>query len=124
MLDHVGIQVSDLERSVAFYTKALAPLGYELVMRWEAYAGFGVGGKPDFWIDGGSGAPKQTIHVAFRASGRAHVRSFYDAAMAAGGKDNGTPGVRPHYHEHYYGAFVTDPDGPNIEAVCHEPFLG
>ena len=124
MLDHIGIQVSDLERSVAFYTKALAPLGYELVMRWQLAAGFAVGGKPDFWIDGGVGAPKYSIHVAFRANGRALVRTFYDAALAAGGKDNGAPGVRPHYHEHYYGAFVHDPDGHNIEAVCHEPFLG
>ena len=124
MLDHIGIQVSDLERSIAFYTKALAPLGYELVMRWQSFAGFGVGGKPDFWIDGSAGAPKYSIHVAFRANGRATVRSFYDAALAAGGKDNGAPGVRPHYHEHYYGGFVHDPDGHNIEAVCHEPFLG
>ena len=123
MLDHIGIQVSDLGRSIEFYTKALAPLGYELVMKWEQFAGFGVGGKPDFWIDGRKG-PTDIIHVAFRANGRAIVRSFYDAAMAAGGKDNGGPGVRPHYHEHYYGAFVIDPDGHNVEAVCHEPFLG
>ncbi len=123
MIDHVGIQVGNLERSIAFYTKALAPLGYQLVMKWEQYAGFGVGGKPDFWI-AGVGAPKESVHVAFRAKGRATVREFYEAAMAAGGKDNGAPGVRPHYHEHYYGAFVHDPDGHNIEAVCHEPFLG
>jgi catechol 2,3-dioxygenase-like lactoylglutathione lyase family enzyme len=123
MIDHIGINVSDLERSIAFYTKALAPLGYELVMKWQSFAGFGVGGKPDFWIDGSS-PPKQHTHVAFRASGRALVRSFYEVALAAGAKDNGPPGVRPHYHEHYYGAFVHDPDGHNIEAVCHEPFLG
>lgn len=123
MIDHIGISVRDLDRSIAFYTKALAPLGYELVMKWESFAGFGVAGKPDFWIDGRE-APKQINHVAFRASGRAHVRAFYDAALAAGGKDNGAPGVRAHYHEHYYGAFVLDPDGHNIEAVCHEPFLG
>ncbi len=123
MLDHIGIQVSDLGRSIEFYTKALAPLGYELVMKWEQFAGFGVGGKPDFWIDGRKG-PTDIIHVAFRASGRAIVRAFYDAAIAAGGKDNGGPGVRPHYHEHYYGGFVLDPDGHNVEAVCHEPFLG
>ena len=72
----------------------------------------------------GRGAPKDVIHVAFRANGRAVVRAFYDAAVAAGGKDNGAPGVRPHYHEHYYGGFVHDPDGHNVEAVCHEPFLG
>ena len=123
MIDHIGIQVSDLERSISFYTKALAPLGYELVMKWEAFAGFGVAGKPDFWIDGRK-APTDIIHVAFRADGRAQVRAFYEAAVAAGGRDNGAPGVRPHYHEHYYGAFVHDLDGHNIEAVCHEPFLG
>jgi len=123
MIDHIGIQVSDLERSVAFYTKALAPLGYTLIRKWEQFAGFGVAGKPDFWIEGGR-EPKDKVHVAFRASGRATVRAFYEAATAAGGADNGAPGERPHYHEHYYGAFVRDPDGHNVEAVCHEPFLG
>ena len=123
MIDHMGIPVSDLERSIAFYTKALAPLGYELIKKYEGFAaGFGIGGKPDFWL--GKGDVKQGIHVAFRASGRANVREFYDAAIAAGGKDNGPPGTRPMYHEHYYGGFVHDPDGHNIEAVCHEPFLG
>jgi catechol 2,3-dioxygenase-like lactoylglutathione lyase family enzyme len=122
MIDHIGIPVSDLERSVAFYTKALAPLGYTLIMKFPFAAGFGIAGKPDFWI--GPGEVKQTIHVAFRASGRKLVRDFYAAAMEAGGKDNGPPGVRPIYHEHYYGGFVLDPDGHNIEAVCHEPFLG
>jgi catechol 2,3-dioxygenase-like lactoylglutathione lyase family enzyme len=124
MIDHIGIQVSDLERSVAFYTKALAPLGMSLITTFEKYAGFGARGKPEFWIDGSGGAPKQTIHVAFRAAERAIVRAFHEAALAVGGKDNGAPGVRPHYHEHYYGAFVHDPDGHNIEAVCHEAFLG
>jgi catechol 2,3-dioxygenase-like lactoylglutathione lyase family enzyme len=119
MIDHMGIRVSNLERSIAFYTKALAPLGYELVMKWESFAGFGVGGKPDFWIDG-SAAPKETIHVAFRASGRQLVRDFYQAALAAGGTDNGPPGLR-WYHPDYYGAFVLDPDGNNVEAVCLEP---
>jgi catechol 2,3-dioxygenase-like lactoylglutathione lyase family enzyme len=122
MIDHIGIQVADLERSIAFYTKALAPLGFELVMRWEQFAGFGIAGKPEFWIDGRK-APTDIIHIAFRTNGRASVRAFYDAAIAAGGKDNGAPGVRPHYHQHYYGGFVHDPDGHNIEAVCHEPFL-
>jgi catechol 2,3-dioxygenase-like lactoylglutathione lyase family enzyme len=122
MIDHIGIHVSDLERSIAFYTKALAPLGYALIMKWEAFAGFGVAGKPDFWIDGRP--PKDPVHVAFRASGRQVVREFYEAALAAGGRDNGAPGPRPHYHEHYYGGFVLDPDGHNVEAVCHEPFLG
>jgi len=122
MIDHIGVSVTDLEKSIAFYTKALAPLGYALIMKWEQFAGFGIAGKPDFWI--GKGAPKDAIHVAFRAGGRAQVRAFYEAAMAAGGTDNGAPGERPHYHEHYYGAFVRDPDGHNVEAVCHEPFLG
>ena len=122
MIDHIGLAVSDLDKSIAFYTKALAPLGYSLILKFDFAAGFGIGGKPDFWI--GKGAPKDAIHVAFRASGRAQVRAFYDAAMAAGGTDNGAPGPRPHYHEHYYGAFVRDPDGHNVEAVCHEPFLG
>lgn len=122
MIDHIGISVSNLETSVAFYQQALAPLGYELIMRFEQFAGFGVGGKPDFWI--GVGTPKDRIHIALRAKGRAEVRAFYDAGIAAGGKDNGAPGVRPHYHQDYYGAFVLDPDGHNIEAVCHEPFLG
>jgi catechol 2,3-dioxygenase-like lactoylglutathione lyase family enzyme len=122
MIDHIGVTVTDLDKSIAFYTKALAPLGYELVMKWEQFAGFGVRGKPDLWI--GKGSPSDKIHVAFRAAGRAQVRAFYEAAMAAGGTDNGAPGPRPHYHEHYYGAFVRDPDGHNVEAVCHEPFLG
>lgn len=122
MIDHIGIAVSDLDKSIAFYTKALAPLGYTLIMKWEQHAGFGIAGKPDFWI--GKGEVKHGIHVAFRATGRALVREFYAAAIAAGGKDNGGPGVRTHYHEHYYGAFVHDPDGHNVEACCHEPFLG
>ena len=123
MIDHTGVQVNDLAASLAFYAKALAPLGYAHIMTFELYAGFGVNGKPDFWINGTKG-PTDAIHIAFRAAGRAEVRAFYEAALAAGGKDNGPPGMRPHYHEHYYGAFVTDPNGHNIEAVCHEPFLG
>ena len=123
MIDHIGIQVSDLARSVDFYTKALAPLGYSLVMTWQQFAGFGIAGKPEFWIDGRRG-PTDKVHVAFRAKGRGEVRSFYDAAMEAGGKDNGSPGVREHYHRDYYGAFVLDPDGHNVEAVCHEAYLG
>jgi catechol 2,3-dioxygenase-like lactoylglutathione lyase family enzyme len=123
MIDHIGVQVTNLETSVAFYTRALAPLGYVLVMQIEQFAaGFGVGGKPDFWI--GVGKPTDKLHVAFRAGGRGDVRAFYDAAIAAGGVDNGPPGVREIYHPSYYGAFVLDPDGHNIEAVCHEPYLG
>jgi catechol 2,3-dioxygenase-like lactoylglutathione lyase family enzyme len=128
MIDHIGIAVSDIAKSIAFYTKALAPLGYEKIMDFEIpggggrVAGFGVKGKPDLWL--ATGDVKQHMHVAFRADGRETVRKFYEAAMSAGGKDNGAPGVRPHYHEHYYGSFVHDPDGHNVEACCHEPFLG
>jgi len=122
MIDHTGYTVADFDRSVAFYTKALAPLGYKLVMTYQKYAGFGIDGKPEFWIEGGT-APSDKIHIAFRASGRDQVRAFYEAALAAGGGDNGAPGLRPHYHENYYGAFVLDPDGHNVEAVCHDPYL-
>ena len=102
----------------AFYRAALAPLGYGVLMECEQFAGFGVAPKPDFWI--GQGAPNEPrVHVAFRADTRADVDAFYRAAMAAGGRDNGPPGLRPHYHDNYYGAFVLDPDGHNIEAVCH-----
>jgi len=122
MIDHIGIHVSDLARSTAFYERALAPLGYKLIMTFEQGAGFGVGGKPDFWVEG-KRDPKDRVHVAFRAKGRAEVKAFYDAAIAAGGKDNGPPGVRAHYHPDYFGAFVIDLDGHNIEAVCHEAYL-
>ena len=121
MIDHMGILVSDLDASVAFYTRALAPLGYEVVMRFPQFVGFGVAGKPDFWI--GTGAPTDKLHIAFRARGRAEVRAFYEAAIAAGGKDNGPPGIRELYHPNYYGAFVFDGDGHNIEAVCHDAYL-
>lgn len=123
ILDHIGIGVSDFDRSVAFYEKALAPLGITLVKKYEGHAaGFGVGGKPDFWL--GAGGVSKGVHVAFRTNSRALVRAFYEAALAAGATDNGPPGTRPMYHENYYGAFVRDPDGHNIEAVCHEPYLG
>jgi catechol 2,3-dioxygenase-like lactoylglutathione lyase family enzyme len=123
MIDHIGISVSDYQRSKAFYAAALEPLGYELIMEVTAagsHAGFGVAGKPDFWIGAGERtAPK--VHVAFRAKDRATVRAFHRAALAAGAADNGPPGLREIYHPTYYGAFVLDPDGHNIEAVCHEP---
>jgi catechol 2,3-dioxygenase-like lactoylglutathione lyase family enzyme len=127
MLDHIGITVSDLAPSEAFYEKALAPLGYRVVTDIPQYpaTGFGVPqgyGKStdpagDFWI--GQGAPVQTAHVAFNAESRAVVDAFFQAAVAAGGRDNGAPGLRPKYHATYYAAFVLDPDGHNIEAVCH-----
>lgn len=117
IIDHLGISVSDYERSKAFYLKALAPLDIGLVMEVQGNAGFGANGKPDFWI--GGGARQAPVHVAFVARGRKQVKAFYDAAIAAGGKDNGPPGVREIYHPNYYGAFVLDPDGNNVEAVCH-----
>ena len=126
MLDHVGFPVSDYARSKAFYEKALAPLGYVLVVevrqdgRDAPAAGFGANGKPDFWIGGEGGLNKQ-VHIAIAGKDRASVDGFYRAAIAAGGRDNGVPGLRPHYHPNYYGAFVLDPDGHNIEAVRHAP---
>ena len=120
MIDHTGVSVSDVARAKAFYRTALAPLGYTLLVEWEEFAGFGVAPKPDFWIAHGTpNAPR--VHVAFRADSRAVVDAFYRAAIGAGGRDNGPPGLRPHYHDNYYGAFVLDPDGHNIEAVCHLP---
>jgi catechol 2,3-dioxygenase-like lactoylglutathione lyase family enzyme len=120
MIDHVSIRVADVAQSRAFYAAALAPLGYAVLMDFEQFAGFGVAPKPDFWI--GAGTPNQPpIHVAFRASTRADVDAFHRAALAAGGRDNGAPGLRPAYHPSYYGAFVLDPDGHNVEAVCHAP---
>lgn len=128
MIDHIGFPVSDYARSKAFYDKALAPLGYTLVMEATAEqtesghpaAGFGKDGKPDLWI-GGEGRLDKPLHVAIVAKDRAAVDAFYQAALVAGGKDNGAPGLRAHYHPNYYGAFILDPDGHNIEAVCHKP---
>ncbi|MEL6503866.1 MAG: VOC family protein [Pseudomonadota bacterium] len=126
MIDHSGISVSDFETSRTFYEKALAPLGASFLhmVPPEYTNGVKVGGfgieTPCFWIDEGE-AQKPPLHFAFKAENRAAVDAFYEAAMAAGGTDNGPPGLRPHYHEHYYGAFVLDPDGNNIEAVCHKP---
>lgn len=125
MLDHIGFPVSDYARSKSFYLKALAPLGYTLVMEVEqkvekdfSAGGFGRDRKPEFWI-GGEGKLDRAIHIAVVANDRAAVDAFYRAALAAGGEDNGAPGLRPHYHPNYYAAFVFDPDGHNIEAVCH-----
>jgi catechol 2,3-dioxygenase-like lactoylglutathione lyase family enzyme len=125
MLDHIGFSVSDYERAKEFYVRALAPLGYGVAMEVTeeetgdyAAAGFGANGKPDFWISG-HGAINIPVHIALVAKDRATVDAFYQAAIAAGGTDNGPPGIRAHYHPNYYGAFVRDPDGHNIEAVCH-----
>ena len=121
MLDHIGLDVSDYEVSKAFYALALAPLGIELLMEpVPGIGGFGDGGKPYFWI-GTRREPQTAVHVAFAAANRQVVDAFHETALAAGARDNGPPGPRPIYHEHYYGAFVLDPDGNNIEAVCHRP---
>ena len=127
MLDHIGFSVGNMKKSKAFYENSLKPLGIKIVMEVtpemtgtdDSYAGFGTD-KPFFWI-GAYKKPSPGMHVAFAAETRAKVDEFYAAAMAAGGKDNGKPGLRPEYHENYYGAFVFDPDGNNIEAVCHSP---
>jgi catechol 2,3-dioxygenase-like lactoylglutathione lyase family enzyme len=118
-IDHISLHVSDIARSKAFYAEALGRLGYEVIMEFDGVAGFGAKGDADFWI--AEGEPHTAIHIAFASPDRATVDAFHAAALAAGGTDNGQPGLRPHYHEHYYGAYVHDPDGNNIEAVCHLP---
>lgn len=121
MLDHVGIPVTDYGRSKRFYGAALAPLGLGLVMELGEAGGFGPPGKPGFWIGEEEGKIEEGTHVAFHAKDRASADAFYRAAMAAGGRDNGAPGLRPASYPTYYGAFVLDPDGHNGEAVCHKP---
>lgn len=118
ILDHIGFNVRDFARSKAFYEKALAPLGIKVMMGEAGWAMLGRE-KPEFWI-GAMGTPPGPIHLAFAAQSREQVRQFHAAALAAGGKDNGGPGLRD-YHPTYYGAFIIDPDGHNIEAVCHKP---
>lgn len=127
MIDHTGLDVSDPIVSRRFYEQALAPLGYQVLMEvpiehtgGAVVFGMGVSPKPDFWVHQGSPQTPR-LHVAFHAESRELVDAFYQAALAAGGKDNGPPGLRPHYHANYYGAFVRDPDGHNIEACCHTP---
>jgi catechol 2,3-dioxygenase-like lactoylglutathione lyase family enzyme len=133
MLDHVSLRVADYERSKRFYEAALAPLGDVLAMETDSGAGFRQGFIPAFWIKRGdvahaqvpapttSGCGGPAVHVAFASDDRQSVDAFYRAALSAGALDNGAPGVRPNYHANYYGAFVFDPDGYNIEAVCHKP---
>ena len=132
MLDHVSLRVADYDRSKRFYEAALAPLGYVLAMETDSGAGFKKGYIPAFWIKQGgatqthtpapatSGCGGPAVHVAFASDSRQSVDAFYYAALGAGARDNGAPGLRPNYHANYYGAFVLDPDGYNIEAVCHK----
>ena len=122
MIDHLTLRVRDYAKSKAFYLAALKPLGYEQVMEFEGFgAGLGIGGKPDFWIAPIEDRTYSPLHLAFRARNRQQVRDFHAAALKAGGRDNGPAGPRPDYHPNYYGAFVLDPDGHNIEACCHDP---
>jgi catechol 2,3-dioxygenase-like lactoylglutathione lyase family enzyme len=120
MLDHVTLNVRDVEASKVFYAQALAPLGYELTMDFLEGAGFAAGSKPDFFL-AQRGEPSAPVHVAFHSPDRHTVDAFHEAALAAGGTDNGPPGIRRVYHEYYYGAYVLDPEGNNLEAVTHEP---
>lgn len=127
MIDHLGISVPDFAASKEFYLKALAPLGIGVVMNVPKeesgaandFTGFGAEGNPFFWI--GQGVAPQGMHLCFTAKTRADVDAFYKAALAAGARDNGPPGIRAHYHPNYYGAFVIDLNGVNLEAVCHQP---
>jgi catechol 2,3-dioxygenase-like lactoylglutathione lyase family enzyme len=127
MLDHIGLAVADIRRSKAFFTEALAPLAISVLVELtaeqtgqHAHAGFGKDNKAFFWI-GEARQPTATAHIAFTAGSRSEVDAFHAAALRAGGTDNGAPGIRAYYHPDYYGAFVLDPDGNNIEAVCHRP---
>jgi catechol 2,3-dioxygenase-like lactoylglutathione lyase family enzyme len=127
VLDHIGITVGDLGRSIDFYEAALAPLGVSEQMRvpgeltgYGDVVGYGAEGKPEIWLSGGA-RTQPHVHIALVAGSRSAVDAFYAAAMGAGGTDNGPPGIREHYHPNYYAAFVLDPDGHNIEAVCHRP---
>ena len=120
MIDHLSLPVSDYDQSKSFYQAVLAPLGQTLLMEHAiSGGGFGSNFKPSFWIK--QGAPTASVHVAFAAEDRASVDEFYKTAISCGAKDNGPPGVRTEYHPGYYGAFVLDPDGNNVEAVCHLP---
>jgi catechol 2,3-dioxygenase-like lactoylglutathione lyase family enzyme len=120
MIDHFTLTVSDLARSRAFYGQVLAPLGYRELMTFEQFVGFGDARKPYFWLKQGAIA-SQPMHIAFQAKDRKAVDAFHAAALAAGARDDGAPGIRAIYHPHYYGAFVIDAEGHPIEAVCHAP---
>ena len=122
MLDHIGFAVRDYARSKAFYEAALAPLGFTLLMEPAGgAAGFGKDGRPFFWVEAYGEPVRGRLHIALQAASRDEVDAFHAAALAACATDNGAPGPRPIYHPHYYGAYVLDPDGNNLEAVCHQP---
>jgi catechol 2,3-dioxygenase-like lactoylglutathione lyase family enzyme len=120
MIDHFGFGVTDIQASKSFFVQALAPLGIGVVMEGTYGVGLGRAHKPTLWLAPATGTPAP-LHLAFAAASRKEVDDFYRAALAAGGRDNGPPGLRPHYHPDYYGAFVIGPDGHNVEAVCHRP---
>ena len=120
MFDHVGFGVTDYEKSKSFFLQALRPLGIGVVMEGPYGVGIGPKGKPGLWLHQATNEPSP-MHIAFTAADRAQVDAFHRAAIAAGGKDNGAPGLRPEYHADYYGAFVIGPDGHSVEAVCHRP---
>ena len=120
MFDHVGFGVSNLEHSRAFFLNALGSIGVSVVMEGPYGVGMGKNSKPSLWIHEATSV-SSPMHIAFTAENRNEVDAFYKAALAAGGKDNGAPGLRPHYHADYYGAFVIGPDGHNVEVVCHNP---
>lgn len=121
MFDHIQLVVKDLKASKRFYATALAPLG--LSVKYDKDAMVGIGGEggaiPGLWL--GEGEARGKTHIALSARNHSEVDAFHKAALSAGGRDNGAPGLRPDYHKHYYGAFVIDPDGNNVEAVCHKP---
>ncbi|MBX3605849.1 MAG: VOC family protein [Piscinibacter sp.] len=118
MFDHVGLKVSDLKASITFYSAALEALGLRLESSGADYAGYGPSGAPQLWLHAHGGARGPGAHVALRARSLQAVQAFHAAALAHGGRDNGPPGLRPDYGASYYAAFVFDPDGHNIEAVC------
>ena len=120
MFDHIGIGFTNLKASKEFFLKALSPLGVSVVMEAADAVGLGRDQKPSFWLSASS-VQSGPLHLAFTAETRSQVDDFYRRAVAAGGKDNGPPGLRPQYHPNYYGAFVIGPDGHNVEAVCHRP---
>ena len=119
IFDHLSLAVSDIKKSRAFYEHALAPLGIAVRMEFEGSIGIGLEGEPQLWIYEDKVNTQKPMHLAFSSPDRKTVHAFYEEALATGAKDNGAPGLRPEYHPHYYGAFVLDPDGHNIEAVCH-----